>query len=129
MESVRRVTHTLEVGEPGAIVPLDFLLPSEALECFGLQAMVVGLIPSLESVDDFGEYSILFNGRQDHPVHHLVPYESAQTRQASSSRVGLLPVGVPISMSQVEGFYRDLSRQPEPFVPYRVKLSFNLIVQ
>ena len=53
MESVRRVTHILEVGEPGAIVPLDFLLPSEALECFGLQAMVVGLIPSLESVDDF----------------------------------------------------------------------------
>ena len=130
MKSVRRVTQVLEVSQAGAIVPIDLALPSEAKECFGLQAIVTGLFPGVESVIDFGEYSVSFNGRDTHPVHQLVPYESAQTRQVSTTRIGLLPLSTPlVSGSPVTGFYRDLERQQEPFIPYPVRISFNLITE
>lgn len=130
MESVRRITQVLEIKSSGAIVPIDLVLPSEAKECFGLQAIVSGLFPEVESVIDFGELSISFNGRESHPVHQLVPYESAQARQASTTRTGLLPLSVPLKGgSPVTGFYRDLQRQSAPFTPYQVRISFNLITQ
>lgn len=130
MESVRRVTQVLEVKQAGAIVPIDLVLPSEAKECFGLQAIVSGLFPGVESVIDFGEYSVSFNGRQNHPIHQLVPYESAQARQVSTTRIGLLPLSAAlVSGSPVTGFYRDLGRQQEPFIPYQVRISFNLITE
>lgn len=130
MESVRRITQVLEVKASGAMVPIDLVLPSEAKECFGLQALVTGLFPEVESVIDFGELSISFNGREAHPIHQLVPYESAQARQVSTTRIGLLPLSVPLKKgSPVTGFYRDLKRQSEPFVPYQVRISFNLITQ
>lgn len=130
MESVRRVTQVLEVKQAGAIVPIDLVLPSEAKECFGLQAIVTGLFPGVESAIDFGEFSISFNGRDTHPVHQLVPYESALSRQVSTTRIGLLPLSVAlVSGSPVTGFYRDLGRQQEPFKPYQVRISFNLITE
>ena len=58
MKSVRRVTQVLEVSQAGAIVPVDLVLPSEAKECLGLQAIVTGLFPEVESVIDFGELSV-----------------------------------------------------------------------
>jgi hypothetical protein len=130
MESVRRVTTTLEVNAPGAIVPLEFDLPSGAIECFGLQAIVVGLIPSVESgeIPDLGEYSLEFNGRREHPIHLLVPYVSAF--EPLGKRVGYYPMSVALSrFGPVSGFYSDLDHQPAEFTPYRVRLAFNLIIQ
>ena len=130
MESVRRITQVLEVKQAGAVVPIDLVLPSEAKECFGLQAIITGLFPGVESAIDFGEFSISFNGRDTHPVHQLVPYESALSRQVSTTRIGLLPLSVAlVSGSPVTGFYRDLGRQQEPFKPYQVRISFNLITE
>lgn len=130
MESVRRITRVLEVSQAGAIVPIDLSLPTDAKECFGLQAIVTGLFPAVDSVDDFGEISVSFNGKTNHPVHQLVPYESAQSRQVSTSRIGLLPLSTKLSPgSRVTGFYRDLGRQAEPFKPYQVRISFNLIAE
>ena len=130
MERVRRTTRVLEVERSGAIVPIDVSLPTDAKECFGLQAIVTGLFPGVESAIDFGEFSISFNGRDTHPVHQLVPYESALSRQVSTTRIGLLPLSTPlVSGSPVTGFYRDLGGQNDPFVPYQVRISFNLITE
>lgn len=127
MERVRRVSHVIEVVESGAIVPIDLQLPSEAKECFGLQATVSGLFPSVDSVHDFGELSLSFNGKQDHPLHHLVPYESLSAREASTADNSLLPLSTLFTTGPVTGFYRDLGKQNEPFKPYSVRITFNLV--
>lgn len=130
MERVRRTTRVLEVERSGAIVPIDVSLPTDAKECFGLQAIVSGLFPGVDSVDDFGEFSVSFNGKTNHPVHQLVPYESAQSRQVSTTRIGLLPLSSKLtSGGRVTGFYRDLGRQTKPFKSYQVRISFNLITE
>ena len=99
MESVRRISHVITVEKPGAIVPLDFQLPTEATQCLGLQTTVTGLFPRVKSVVDFGEISISFNGKQNHSFHHLVSYENANARQASSIKCGLLPLSTVSSLA------------------------------
>lgn len=126
MESVRRISHVITVGNPGAIVPLDFQLPTEATQCLGLQTTVTGLFPRVKSVVDFGEISISFNGKQNHSFHHLVSYENANARQASSIKCGLLPLSTVLTGGSVTGFYRDLERQNSPFMPYQVRINFSL---
>lgn len=129
MERVRRVTYVVEVVESGAIVPIDLQLPSEASECFGLQATVTGLFPQVDSVHDFGEISVSFNGKADHPLHQLVPYESLSTREVSTADYSLLPLSTLLTTGPVTGFYRDLKKQNEPFKPYSVRITFNLIAK
>jgi hypothetical protein len=129
MESVRRITRVLEVESMGAVVPIDLSLPSDARVCNGLQAMVVGLFPRVDSRDDFGELSLSFNGKAIHPFHQLVPYESSRAPMATPTRLDLLSLSTPLTpSSRVTGFYRDLNAQVEPFVPYRVRLSLNLLI-
>ena len=126
MESVRRISYDITVGNPGAIIPLDFQLPTEATQCLGLQTTVTGLFPRVKSVVDFGEISISFNGKQNHSFHHLVSYENANARQASSIKCGLLPLSTVLTGGSVTGFYRDLERQNSPFMPYQVRIYFSL---
>lgn len=126
MESVRRISRVITVGNPGAIVPLDFQLPTEATQCLGLQTTVTGLFPRVKSVVDFGEISISFNGKQNHSFHHLVSYENANARHASSIKCGLLPLSTVLTGGSITGFYRDLERQNSPFMPYQVRINFSL---
>jgi hypothetical protein len=135
MEGIRRLTKTIQVYRAEQAVPIDFRLPGDAKECLGLQAVVVGQIPTVRPVIPvFGEYSLEFEGKKVHPVNFILPYVKQQGFDEDyHHRPGLLPLGVPIGDNRlVTGFYRDLGEQDMAdevgFAPYSVRFTFSLRV-
>ncbi|HCS20166.1 MAG TPA: hypothetical protein DIW47_06325 [Bacteroidetes bacterium] len=132
----KRLTKTIEVYRNKQVVPIDFRLPGDAVSCAGVQAMVVGLIPTERPVIPvFGEYSLEFEGKKIHPVNFCAPYINPQLHnEETQHRPGFLPLGVPIGENRlVTGFYSDLGEQITPlnlvFQPYRVRITFDLITR
>jgi hypothetical protein len=135
MEGIRRLTKTIQVYRTEQAVPIDFRLPGDAKRCIGLQAVVVGHIPTVRPVIPvFGEYSLEFEGKKVHPVNFIVPYVSQQGfDEETHHRPGLLPLSVAIEDNRlVTGFYRDLGAQDmaddRGFAPYSVRFTFSLHV-
>lgn len=133
MEGIRRLTKTIRVYRAEQAVPIDFRLPGDATECFGLQAVVVGQIPTVRPVIPvFGEYSLEFEGKKVHPVNFIVPYVKPQGfTEDYHHRPDLLPIHVPIGDNRlVTGFYRDLGEKDNVaengFTPYSVRFTFSL---
>lgn len=127
MKGIRRINKTLEVYTSGQVLPIDFRLPSDLKECLGMQAMVVGLIPTGRSViPNFGEYALEFGAKKAHPINFIVPYAN---RSFLKSKQGIIPLGVSLDNSPVlTGFYRDLAEQDlkdREFTPYKVRFTFH----
>lgn len=135
MEGIRRLTKTIQVYNASQAVPIDFRLPGDVKECFGVQAVVVGQIPTVRPVIPvFGEFSLEFEGKKVHPVNFTVPYtlQEVLVHDQTRHRPGLLPLAVQISDNRlVTGYYRDMNEQekenPGVFQPYKVRFTFTLI--
>lgn len=135
MKGIRRLTKTIEVYYPLAVVPIDFRFPGDVSACFGLQAIVVGRFPMDRPViPSFGEYSLEFEGKKIHPVNFIVPLVSQEVFSADTHhRPGLLPLALSVSGSRmISGYYHDLGAQiPDPenpeasFQRYQVRFTFH----
>lgn len=133
MNRIRRLTKTVQVYRNEQAVPIDFSLPGDAMECFGVQAVVVGQIPTDRPVIPvFGEYSLEFEGKEIHPVNFIVPFVKQEVfTDQTHYRPGLLPLSVPIREHRlVTGFYRDMGEQEvvgeAAFQPYQIRFTFHL---
>lgn len=133
MSRIRRLTKTIQVYCNEQAVPIDFSLPGDVTECFGVQAVIVGIIPTNNTVIPvFGEYSLEFEGKKIHPVNFIVPFVKQEVfSDQTQFRPGMLPLQVPIKENRlVTGYYRDLGEQdihsPEVFQPYKVRFTFHL---
>lgn len=133
MKGIRRLNKSIDVHQAGQVVPIDFFLPGDARECFGLQAIVVGRIPTDSSVIPcFGEYAFEFGGKKIHPINFIVPYiKLEELHEQAQHRPDLLPLHVPIDENRlISGFYKDLdavySSWNMVFQPYRIRFTFHL---
>lgn len=134
MNRRKKLSKTIEVFRNKQIVPIDFRFPADAIECAGLEAMVVGLIPDLRPVIPcFGEYSLEMEGKKIHPVNFIVPYYTlGLTEPDQVHQPGFLPICVPIAKNRlITGFYADLGEQitdsNSVFQPYKVRITFDLV--
>jgi hypothetical protein len=129
----RRFIESIKIEGAREVVPIDFLLPWDAVRCTGIQAIIHGLFPSSRShIPNFGEYSLEFGGKSLHPLHSPIHYTNPSLlSQEVYFRPGILPLDVAISDNKlVTGYYRDLDEQShdrnDHFTPYQVKLIFHL---
>jgi len=127
MSKVRRINKTINVYSAHQVVPIDFRLPADLVECFSMQAIVVGRIPTDRSVIPiFGEYSLEFGAKKVHPINFIVPLLNRSTAQ---HKPHMLPLGVSLKGSpMLTGFYRDLGEQElknRAFTPYKIRFTFH----
>lgn len=133
MKGIVRLNRSIQVFRPQQVVPLDFRISGDADECFGVQAIVVGRIPTDRPVIPvFGEYSLEFEGKKIHPVNFTVPLISQEHfSDQTHHRPLLLPLFVKnLENRMVTGFYRDLGmqairREGLEFIPYKVRFTFH----
>lgn len=129
----RRFIESIQVEGAREVVPIDFLLPGDAVRCTGIQAIIHGLFPSNRSfIPNFGEYSLEFGGKSLHPLHATVHYANPSLLSREEYfRPGILPLDVELTDNKlITGYYRDLDEQApdrnDLFTPYQVKLIFHL---
>ena len=132
---LRRMIFQVQVDSPKQVIPIDLLLPGDALQCNGIQALISGVFPSFrEAIPNFGEYSLEFSGHLIHPIHAQVPYiNPSSLTQENYHRIGIIPLDVSLTDNKlVTGYYRDLDEQANErsaeFMPYSVKFIFQLLV-
>jgi hypothetical protein len=133
---IRRLTKKITISRSKQVLPIEVLLPGDAVECFGVQAITLGIVPSSRPVlPNFGEFALEFEGKRVHPVNFIVPYIHPSTLQEKDfHRPGLLPFHVPLQNNRlVNGFYRDLGlqspREGVDFASYQVLFIFHLYLQ
>lgn len=133
MRGIKRLNRTIEVYAPNQVVPIDFRLSGDIVECFGVQAIVVGRVPTdIPVIPVFGEYSLEFEGKKIHPVNFTVPLISQEHyTDQTHYRPELLPLAIEgIQNRMITGYFRDLGQQEvyrsgQEFMSYSVRFTFH----
>lgn len=112
----------VKVTRKGQIVSIDQSVPAHINGCVGILATVKDFLETGHEIQHVGEFSLMLNSAEVHPIHYSVGYSNLPLKKDNH----FLPVEEQINPgTRISGFYHDAGTATDDkgsFLPYTVNI-------